>query len=179
MARVVGLAIRCQYSSSLPLFPITEFAISQNHVIGSLRRDICSGVTMKVGCVRSMHESIASCMMLLVVAHVMYLGVGCASSSSWSFDVPEFFLILKNSPWTPERFGVLGTQQYSLLRDNHLELRNNLPWGLSPLERWRPPLELALPPLEVVVSAMLQGELVACSVVLLPRPLPVSLLQFL
>jgi hypothetical protein len=40
-------------------------------------------VTTKVGCVRSMHESIASCMMLLVVARVMYLGVGCALSSSW------------------------------------------------------------------------------------------------
>jgi hypothetical protein len=91
----------------------------------------------------------------------------------------NFFLILKKIPWTPERFGILGMQQYSLLRNNHLELCDNLPRGLPPLERWRPPLELALPPLEVVVSAVLQGELVACSIVLLPGPLPVSLLQFL
>ena len=96
-----------------------------------------------------------------------------------SFNVLEIFLILKNFPWTPERFGILGMQQYSLLRDNHLELCDNLPWGLPPLERWQPPLKLALPPLEVVVSAVLQGELVACSVVLFLQPLPVSSLQFL
>jgi hypothetical protein len=73
----VGLAIRCQYSYSSPLVPRTKFAILQNHVIESLRWDICLGVTAKVGCVISMHESIASCMMLLVVARVVYLGVGC------------------------------------------------------------------------------------------------------
>ncbi len=96
-----------------------------------------------------------------------------------SFDVPDIFLILENFQWTPERFGILGMQQYSLLHNNHLELRDNLPRGLPPLERWPPSLKLALPSLEVVVSAVLQGELIACSIVLSLQPLPVSLLQFL
>ncbi len=73
----------------------------------------------------------------------------------------------------------LGDATIFLLRNNHLELRDNLPRGLPPLEWWQPPLELVLPPLEAVVSAVLRGELVACSVVLSLWPLPVSSLQFL
>ncbi len=43
---VLGLAMRCLYSSSSLPSPMTEFAISQNHVIGRCRIDICWGITM-------------------------------------------------------------------------------------------------------------------------------------
>jgi hypothetical protein len=86
VAPVLGFAIRCLYSSNLPLSPITAFAISQNPIIGSLLMDICCGVilnvvlvgvvaklskptssdAMKVGWDTSTHNSMASCMMLQV-----------------------------------------------------------------------------------------------------------------
>ena len=81
MARVAGFAIRWQYSRSLPFVPRTEFAIPQNQAMGSLRRDICSGVTVNSGLAKSIHDNIASCIMLLVVDHVEYLGGGGSSSS--------------------------------------------------------------------------------------------------
>ena len=64
---VAGLAIRWRYSRSSPLALITEFAISQNQDMGSLLHDICCGVTVNLGLAKSMQDSIASCIMLLVV----------------------------------------------------------------------------------------------------------------
>ena len=72
-----------RYSRSSPFVPRTELAMSQNQVMGSRRRDICSGVTVKVGLAKSIHDNIASCMMLLVVDRVMYFRGGRSSSSSW------------------------------------------------------------------------------------------------
>ena len=79
---VAGLAIRCRYSRSSPLVPMTECAISQNQAMGSFRRDICSGVTVNFGLAKSTHDNIASCIMLLVVDRVEYLCGGGSSSSS-------------------------------------------------------------------------------------------------
>jgi len=83
---------------------MTEFAISQNRVMGILHADFFWGVTVydvPVGTVAakfkipksadrtclglhmSTHDSIASCMILVDVDLVVHLMVGGSSSSSW------------------------------------------------------------------------------------------------
>ena len=85
--------------------PTTKFAISQNQFKGILRVDICWGVTMYVvpvslgvaakfkiprsadstyfGLYTSMHDSIASCMILVDVDLVVRLAVGGSLFLSW------------------------------------------------------------------------------------------------
>ena len=83
---------------------MTEFAISQNHVMGNLSADNFWGVTVYdvpmgtvaanfkipksadrtcLGLNMSTHDNIASCMMLVDVDLVVGLMVGGSSSSSW------------------------------------------------------------------------------------------------
>ncbi len=56
VALVLGLAMRFQYSKSLPCLQITEFAISQSHGIGSFWLAIFAAVILKFGLVMLMHE---------------------------------------------------------------------------------------------------------------------------
>jgi hypothetical protein len=80
-AFVLGFAIRWQYSSSSLLSPITKLAILQSHFMGDFCCHSWDGEILRVGLVMSMHDSIASCMMLCdLMAHL--LGVGL-SSLSW------------------------------------------------------------------------------------------------
>jgi hypothetical protein len=72
VALVLGFAMRCQYSNSLPFLPMTEFAISQSQIIGNLQVADFAGVISNVGLVISMHASIASCMMFDVCNWVLY-----------------------------------------------------------------------------------------------------------
>jgi hypothetical protein len=83
---------------------MTEFAVSQNQVMGILRADIFWGVTVYVvpvgtvaakfripksadrtyfGLYMSTHDNIASCMMLLDVNLAVHLMVGGSSSLYW------------------------------------------------------------------------------------------------
>jgi hypothetical protein len=48
VALVVWFAMRWRYSNSSPFSPMTEFAISQNQVMGILRADIFWGVTVYI-----------------------------------------------------------------------------------------------------------------------------------
>jgi len=81
VALVLGFAMRCRYLRSLPFSPIMEFAISQSQVIGNERLVIFCADISKVGFVMSMHDNIASCMMLVVRDHVLYPR-GCSLLSS-------------------------------------------------------------------------------------------------
>jgi hypothetical protein len=79
-AFVLGFAIRWQYSSSSPLSPITELVISQSHVMGNLHCDSWDGEILYIGLDMSMHDSIASCIILCdLVVHCSEVGLSSSS----------------------------------------------------------------------------------------------------
>ena len=143
--------------------PMTELAISQNQAIGNRRRDICSGVTVNFGLVRSIHDNIASCMILLVVDRVwcIFAGVGCC----------------RRRPGICSLVGVVGAmQQNPYLRDNlpGMGSRDNQPGGVSPpLYLAQSPLEVLSPPLESMWGCGQRGEYAVCCVVRVLSPLVV------
>ena len=118
----------------------------------------------------SIHDSIASCIMLLeadLVVHRVGGGVGrpCPGRCSWAAGPREN---ARRTAVTMIGNVLRGCAQLAVVWTGLQlsALRNDLPLGL------RPPLELMLPPLESVLSFMLSVLLLLCCVVpwlLLPR----------
>ncbi len=81
VALILGFAMRCRYSNSLPFLPRIEFAISQSQIIGYLQVANFAIVISNVGLVISMHASIASCMMFNVHNWVLHPRRGSSLSS--------------------------------------------------------------------------------------------------
>ncbi len=76
---VLGLAIRCQYSSSLPCLLSMELAILQNHINRNFRVASLATEILNVGLVMLMQASITSCMILVVRDLVLYQWGGSSS----------------------------------------------------------------------------------------------------